>query len=103
MAFKSLLNFFPIQRVLVLEDSMLPTIKNGQTCLLLKYIFLKPKVGDIIIFNHSTPPYKFCKRIVKISKNKIWVEGDNKKRSIDSRAFGFIFRKDVLGKIIGAL
>lgn len=97
---------------------MEPFLKDGDTILVMKYFFLKPKVGDTIIFNHTTfserekakptdqslrkftPPHIFAKRITKILDNKFWVEGDNKKLSYDSRKFGYINKKSILGKVI---
>ena len=64
------------------------------------YLCSKPKVGDVIIFRQLFPPFVFCKRIIKIVKEKIWVEGDNKSESIDSRDFGYIKSSDIVGKVI---
>lgn len=79
---------------------MSPAILEREEVITCPYFFKKPKVGDIIIFRDLVPPFIFCKRIKKVFKDKIWVEGDNKKVSIDSRNFGFIERKNILGKVI---
>ena len=89
----------PLVRFIIKEKSMEPNFKEGENILVTK-IFFKLKVGDIIIFRHTTPPYIFCKRISKISKNKYFVIGDNKKNSIDSRNFGSISKNDIIGKVI---
>ena len=94
------LKYSPLVRLIVKEKSMLPTFKEGESIIALRYLFSKPKVGDVVIFSHTTPPFLFLKRIVKINKNKIWVEGDNKKVSIDSRKFGHVEVKNVIGKVI---
>lgn len=64
------------------------------------YYFSKPKVGDVIVFNHIVPPFIFCKRIKKIIHDEIWVEGENKKKSIDSRKFGFVALRNIIGKVV---
>lgn len=89
----------PLVRFTIKEKSMEPNFKEGDNILVTK-IFFKLRRGDVIIFRHSTPPYVFCKRISKIFKNKYFVTGDNKRRSIDSRIFGSISRNDIIGKVI---
>lgn len=79
---------------------MFPMFKTGDEAIAVSFFFQKLKVGDVIIFKHSTPPFVLIKRIIKISNNKFWVEGDNKKESIDSRKFGFISKKDIIGKVV---
>lgn len=79
---------------------MFPAFKTGDEVIAVSPFFKKLKAGDVIIFNHSAPPHVLIKRIIKISNNKFWVEGDNKKVSIDSRSFGFILKKDIIGKVV---
>lgn len=79
---------------------MFPAIKEREEVVTLMYLFINPKVGDIIVFRQVVPPFILCKRITRIVKDKIWVEGDNKKESIDSRNFGFIGKKNIIGKVI---
>lgn len=95
--------YFPIVRIVIREKSMEPYFYEGDTVVFLKRIFFKIKIGDVIIFHHPTPPFLFCKRLKKIEGDKIWVEGDNKKESIDSRKFGYINKKDIIGKAIWKL
>ena len=77
-------------------ESMLPTFKKKGTVVLIdkfSHIFFKPKINNIISLYH---PYNkriiLCKRLISISNKgeKIWVEGDNKNNSLDSRDFGLI-------------
>ncbi|MBF8250151.1 MAG: Peptidase [Candidatus Levybacteria bacterium] len=81
---------------------MLPAFKSGDLVLVnrLSYLFGKPKVGDVIILKKK----KFIiKRIAKISKDKVFVMGDNRKESTDSRSFGWIARKEIVGKIMAKI
>lgn len=64
------------------------------------YIFSQPRIGDVIVFKHIVPPFIYCKKIKKIINDDIWVEGENKEHSIDSRKFGFIKRKNIIGRVI---
>ena len=79
---------------------MEPFISPKEEVVTFSYILANPKVGDVIVFKHIVPPFIFCKRIKKIIEDEVWVEGDNKKESIDSRKFGFIKRKNIIGKVI---
>ena len=38
-------------------------------------------------------------KVVEVSKNNVWVEGDNKYNSLDSRIFGAIHKKLINGRI----
>ena len=80
---------------------MEPLIKNGEKIFAsyIPYLFKKPKLNDVVVVkleNNSV----LIKRIIKISNGKYFVLGDNKKDSIDSRKFGNLFRKQILGKMI---
>jgi signal peptidase I len=83
---------------------MEPTIKNGESVLAsgIPYLFSKPKVGDIVVFRRGGKV--FIKRVVKIDPSsdgdRYFVKGDNEKDSLDSRVFGWIERKDIIGKLI---
>lgn len=78
---------------------MLPILKDGDK------VLVKPEtnlqIGDIVVAKH---PYKITpiiKRITKISTGgKVFLSGDNPDESTDSRTFGEISIKDVLGKVI---
>lgn len=65
-----------------------------------KYLLLSPKTGDVIVLKHPILRIPLLKRILKINKDLIWVEGDNKKGSYDSRDFGWINKKEIQGKVI---
>lgn len=79
---------------------MEPILLEKSEVITFPYLFSKPKVGDIVVFNHVVPPFVFCKKITKVVGSRVWVEGENKKRSIDSRKFGFIDAKNIIGKVV---
>lgn len=78
---------------------MLPYFKPGDLVLISSfiYLFIFPKVGDVIVFkkNNNSPP--MIKRITKVSNFKIFVEGDNKGDSLNP---GYISKKDIIGKVL---
>lgn len=79
---------------------MEPAILQGQTVLVssIPYLFSKPKSGDIVAFKREEKI--FIKRIARIEGQKYFITGDNKNDSMDSRKFGWISRKAIIGKII---
>lgn len=76
---------------------MLPTLKPGQDVLVWCWLN-KYKVGDIVVIRKNGR--KMIKRIQKINSRTIFVVGDNLKVSTDSRKFGQIPFKDIIGKVI---
>ncbi len=75
---------------------MSPFLKPGNKVLISK--FGKIKIGDVVVFKINN--IHFIKRISEIKNNQYFVLGDNKKESIDSRKFGWIEKKDIIGKMI---
>jgi hypothetical protein len=78
---------------------MLPTYRPNDT--LLGWTWFTPGVGQVVVLSHAERP--LIKRITKIDGTMIWVEGDNKSDSIDSRNFGFISRSKLKSHIIARL
>lgn len=80
---------------------MEPRVKNGNVVLVsgIRYLFQSPKVGDIIAFKNSDGKI-LIKRITKKENKQIFIEGDNKKDSLDSKKFGMISEDMVLGQVI---
>ena len=81
-------------------DSMLPDLKNGDG------ILINPDaqivVGDILLAKH---PFKksvvILKRLAEIDENgNYFLVGDNPSESSDSRTFGAISAKHILGKAV---
>jgi nickel-type superoxide dismutase maturation protease len=85
---------------LVEGNSMLPALKDGDA------VLINPKVkfaaGDIVLARHPfKESVKILKRISEITPDgKYILTGDNAAASTDSRSFGEIPAKDVLGKAV---
>ena len=84
-------------RFKVEDESMYPTLRQGDY-LIVNKLASKFFAGDIVVFKHED---KFLvKRIEKISNEKYFVVGDNKKLSQDSRKFGAIKVGLLVGKVL---
>lgn len=90
--------------------SMEPTFWEGQTLLVsgVPYFLKQPKVGDVVVIKDPQGPSissgeagrLLLKRIDKRKENKYFVVGDNPKQSTDSKDFGWITKKEIIGKAI---
>lgn len=94
MFFISKIDFF-----IVSGSSMDPTLKNGDYVIAYQSDF---KVGDIVVINSSgiCNSSRIIKRITAIDGEMVFVEGDNKENSYDSRNFGWIDKKLIIGTVI---
>ena len=86
--------------ILVEGDSMLPNLKNGDGILIDPDA--KIAAGDIVIAKH---PFKksviILKRLAEIDENgNYFLVGDNPSESTDSRTFGAVSAKHILGKAV---
>lgn len=88
------------QLFLVEGDSMFPGLKDGDFVMIDSYAELN--VGDIVLAQHPfKQSVKIIKRIKEISpEGKYSLIGDNPSESSDSRAFGALSAKDILGKAV---
>ena len=74
-------------------NSMFPTFKDGDSVFFEIFNDHKIKINDIIVCEHPfKTDFNIIKRVIKIKKNKLFVEGDNKDVSCseDSHNFGYI-------------
>lgn len=81
---------------------MKPTFLDGDTVFVNKlfYLLARPRIGDIVVFRLPKDKRLLIKRVVDIRENVFFVIGDNKKESTDSRSYGFIKQKAILGKVL---
>ncbi len=84
---------------------MHPVLRDGNYVLInrLAYILSSPKIADLIAARDPRDGKTLIKRITKINNGLYFVEGDNKKASTDSRNFGWLRRKNIIGKVIYVL
>ncbi len=83
-------------------DSLFPEYKEGDFVFISKIplFFLPLKPGDIVAFRrpHVGVWIKMVERLIP-EEDKIYVIGTNE-NSVDSRHFGPIRKKDILGKVV---
>lgn len=91
-----------LMRFKVEGRSMEPTFPPGTTLLAssIPYIFIQPKITDVVVINDPRTGRLLLKRITKKGKNQFFVAGDNPGSSTDSRTFGPISKEMIVGKVI---
>lgn len=79
---------------------MLPAVQHGMIVLAwnAKYVCLRE--NDIVVLRDPRGERLLLKRIAERKDHRYFVLGDNEKKSTDSRTFGWIEKKDMLGKVI---
>ncbi len=88
-------------KYIVEENSMFPTLKNGETVLVDRSA--EVEVGDIVVFKHPVEQNsELVKRIKRINEHgHYFLVGDNLEDSNDSRHFGAVTREYITGKVVG--
>ena len=78
-------------------QSMEPTFSQGNLIIISR--IMTPRATDVVVV--QTQYGEMLKRIVKFDESgQIWVEGDNKEASTDSREYGWLPANSVVGKVI---
>ena len=58
-------------------------------------------VGKVVVIEReSYPGVLFIKRVVRVDQAGLWVEGDNKSVSTDSRQWGAVTAPEVIGRVL---
>ncbi|HVT12547.1 MAG TPA: signal peptidase I [Fimbriimonadaceae bacterium] len=116
---------FSFTTVVVSGQSMLPTLQNGKKVLVSKAYWLVGSIqdGNIVVLKGTTPGEYIIKRVYKmggeavdtfnapgsfslldgqykVPDGMIYVLGDNRSISEDSRRFGPVDLKNVIGKVV---
>ena len=79
--------------VVVVGDSMWPTLRDGDTFQAVPYSNQSINAGDVVVFNDPTHTSPICvKRVVHVKPEGLFVEGDNPDptASTDSHNYGLV-------------
>lgn len=81
---------------------MSPTLSAGQIVLVnkLAYFLKNPQKGDIVAAKDPRDGKVLIKRIHQIEGKQYFLRGDNPTHSTDSRSFGMIGKKEIIGKVL---
>jgi len=104
--------FLRLQAVVVHGTSMWPAFAHGDWLLFrtLRWTLnpthaaLHDLVGKVVLVRRSAPEgspleddFLQIKRVIHVNESGIWVEGDNKAQSTDSRTWGYLSPKEIIG------
>ena len=79
--------------VVVIGDSMWPTLRDGDTFQAVPYSNQAINIGDVVVFNDPTHTSRICvKRVIHVKPEGLFVEGDNPDptASTDSHNYGLV-------------
>ncbi len=93
---------FPISKYQISGNSMYPALKNGDLALVNRYsyLFTSPRIGDVVAVKDPRDGKILIKRVAKIENEKYFVTGDNKAESTDSRKFGMLDKRSIIGRVV---
>jgi nickel-type superoxide dismutase maturation protease len=93
------LDLLPLRRFRVQDTSMQPTLQPGDRILIVTW--LSPRVGDLAVVRDPEWPSTYAvKRVVAQSKLGLDVRGDNVNVSRDSRHFGAVPHRLIVGRVV---
>ena len=94
---------FPLARFRIEEGSMSPAVHPGDYVIVNTWAHRRrePGVGDLVVLQDPEVEGRFlCKRIADVSGSGLYaVRGDNEAVSRDSRSFGPVPRRLIVGKV----
>jgi signal peptidase I len=102
---KSLTQLVPANAIEIRGNSMQPTYQNGDWLIFGTARSPKRLLNKVIVLEReSYPGILLVKRVTQILEHpaghlELWVEGDNKKESTDSRDWGAVGLSEIRGKI----
>ena len=94
----------PFRTIAVSGNSMSPTYIDGDWLLFrrLRAVSAAQRlVGKVVVIEReSYPGILLIKRVMRADENGLWVEGDNKDASTDSRTWGLLAPRDIAGRVL---
>lgn len=93
--------FFFISPLLIFTihgNSMLPKFRPGTKVVVWRYG--KIQKGDVVVLQDPRTGRMILKRVKEIRQDEYYVLGDNSYESTDSRNYGWVGKKHIVGKVI---
>jgi nickel-type superoxide dismutase maturation protease len=91
------------KRFKIVGKSMQPLLEPGEEILINPYAYIKaqPKINDLIITSHPhNSQLTIIKRVTEMAVDgSYFLTGDNQAESTDSRHWGTVCQKKILGKV----
>ena len=100
------LPFRAFRTIAVSGSSMSPTFNDGDWLIFRSHRRASAKqvqhlLGKVVVIERkSYPGIHFIKRVIRADANGIWVEGDNKEASTDSRNWGALTPDEIVGVVL---
>jgi nickel-type superoxide dismutase maturation protease len=89
----------PFTRIRVIGPSMEPALRNGDWWLVRRTTAVTP--GDVVVAQHPRRPDALVvKRVSHRGESGWWVLGDNPGASEDSRQFGEVPERNIIGRLV---
>ena len=90
----------PLRRFVVADTSMRPTLEPGDRLFVLQW--LRPRVGELLVLQEPDAQLTFAvKRVAQLEPDgDVIVHADNPNVSRDSREFGPVPRRLIVGRVI---
>ena len=90
---------FPIGIYRVRDRSMEPEFHDGDYVIVNRWP-RRFNIGDVVVAEHPRKTMLLLKRVQSTAQNGYFLVGDNKGQSTDSRHFGVVRARSVIGKVI---
>ena len=98
------MNQFPLRRLAVAGTSIVPTLFAGDRVIVLRGLGLlrvRTRVDDLVAVRDPRDAGRLMvKRVTGFEGDRVVVRGDNEAASTDSRHFGSVDRRTILGRVV---
>jgi nickel-type superoxide dismutase maturation protease len=91
------------RRFRVVGASMLPLLEAGTEVLINPAAYRQqlPQPGDLVVAHHPHQPgLRLIKWVVYVDPGRCFLQGLNTAASTDSREFGLVLQRDILGQVV---
>ena len=95
----------PISLFRVAGASMEPGLRERDLVVVetLSYLIRRPRAGEVVVARHPSTDVLIVKRIAEVQGQRYVLRGDNDRESSDSRVFGAVTRKMLVGRVLTVL